>query len=39
MSAEDMVANMKDDKLLEIKSLRTHFHTQEGKVRAVDGVD
>ena len=39
MSTEDMVANMKDDKLLEIKNLRTHFHTPEGKVRAVDGVN
>ena len=29
---------MTQDSLLEIKNLRTHFHLQEGVVRAVDGV-
>ncbi|AGB42389.1 oligopeptide/dipeptide ABC transporter, ATP-binding protein [Halobacteroides halobius DSM 5150] len=30
---------MKQEKLLEIKNLKTHFDTPEGRVRAVDGVD
>jgi len=30
---------MKDDLLLEVKDLRTHFPLHEGVVRAVDGVD
>ena len=29
---------MNHDALLEIKNLKTHFHLQEGIVRAVDGV-
>jgi peptide/nickel transport system ATP-binding protein len=27
------------ERLLEIKGLKTHFHTEEGVVRAVDGID
>ncbi|MFW5968514.1 MAG: ABC transporter ATP-binding protein [Persicimonas sp.] len=27
------------EKILEVKGLKTHFHTQEGTVRAVDGID
>ena len=27
------------ERLLEIKGLKTHFFTEEGVVRAVDGVD
>jgi len=30
---------MPNDMLLEIKGLKTHFHLDEGVVRAVDGVD
>ena len=32
------IDNMAHDSLLEIKNLMTHFHLQEGIVRAVDGV-
>jgi peptide/nickel transport system ATP-binding protein len=28
-----------DDTLLDVRDLRTHFHTQDGIVKAVDGVD
>ena len=30
---------MNDDPLLAVEGLKTHFHTEEGTVRAVDGVD
>jgi oligopeptide/dipeptide ABC transporter ATP-binding protein len=30
---------MRDDSLLEVENLRTHFFTDEGVVRSVDGVD
>ncbi len=30
---------MSDDKLLEVKNLKTYFYTEDGVVKAVDGVD
>ena len=32
-------ANGATDIVLEIKNLKTHFHTEDGVVKAVDGVD
>ncbi|MEY4233659.1 MAG: hypothetical protein RL635_626, partial [Chloroflexota bacterium] len=32
-------ANGAADIVLEIKNLKTHFHTEDGVVKAVDGVD
>jgi oligopeptide transport system ATP-binding protein len=33
-----MTTTVKDEKVLEIKNLRTYFYTQEGELKAVDGL-
>jgi peptide/nickel transport system ATP-binding protein len=33
------LSNSKDEPLLEVKNLKTHFHLDQGIVKAVDGVD
>ncbi len=33
-----MTTTVKDEKVLEVKSLRTYFYTQEGELKAVDGL-
>jgi len=38
-SPEIQQARQSDDMLLDIRDLRTYFHTQDGVVKAVDGVD
>jgi oligopeptide/dipeptide ABC transporter ATP-binding protein len=36
--ADDIEENNSDDKLIQIKNLKTYFYTEEGVVKAVDGV-
>ena len=35
---EEMTTVVKDEKVLEVKDLRTYFYTQEGELKAVDGL-
>lgn len=39
MSAQPTPQGMPDDILLDIRDLRTYFYTQDGVVKAVDGID